>query len=59
MLVDFKIPTLYDMKFIDWKNHLVGQISYRSPEPSKNGVIALRRFLGSRLLYKIIDEIIF
>mgnify|MGYP006945110769 CR=1 FL=1 len=36
MLADFYIPRLSnDMKIVVWKNHLVGQILYRSLVPSK------------------------
>jgi len=40
MLVDFDIPRLSnDMKNAVQKNHLGGQILYRSLDPSKNDVI--------------------
>ena len=36
MLADFQIPTLQnDMKLVVWKNHLGGQIWYRSLDPVK------------------------
>jgi len=39
MLADFYIPMLSnDMKIAVQKNHLGGQILYRSLDPSKNGV---------------------
>jgi len=35
----FYIPRpLNDMKFVVWKNHLGGEILYKSPDPVKNGV---------------------
>ena len=39
MLSDMYIPRLSnDMKLIVWKNHLCGQILYRSSDPPKNDV---------------------
>ena len=59
MLADFYIPQIYmlstDMKFTVQKNHLVGQILYRIPNPGKNGVFfPLRHTLFLLLILTVV-----